>query len=217
MFQEFIKAFFLIFIAEIGDKTQVMLMTFAARYSVLQVVTGIFIGVALNHGLAITIGMYLSNIIAEEMIQMFAGAVFMLFGFYSLVEHEEEKQGNLLGLGPILAVAVTFFLGELGDKTQLTAMTVAMESIHPFFVLSGSVAGMIAAGCIGIVIGTSLTKKVPSYIIKMISGIVFIAFGLFKLFSKSDLFVCNLLHQGIILTASFFVSIFFINKLLKNR
>lgn len=217
MLQEFVKAFFLIFIAEMGDKTQVLLMTCAARYSILQVIIGILIGVSLNHGLAIIIGIYISNIIANDFIQICAGIIFILFGLYSFKNDEEKHQDRTLKCGPIIAVAATFFLGELGDKTQLTAMTIAMESKYPFIVLLGSIAGMITVGCLGIIIGTALTKKVPSYIIKMISGLIFIAFGLIELFAKSFLFVCNPMNQGILLVTTFFISLFLIRKLIMNK
>ncbi len=217
MIYEFLKAFSLIFIAEIGDKTQILLMACAAKYTIMQVLTGIFIGVALNHGLAIAIGMYLSNIIEGEMIHVCAGAIFIVFGLYSFREDTAEKQKKMFGCGPVFAVAGTFFLGELGDKTQLTALTVAMDSDNPFLVLSGSIAAMISVGLIGIMVGTALTKKVPSYIIKIISGTVFIIFGLIKIFSLSDLFVCNPMNQGIILTGIFLISIYLIQKLLMNR
>lgn len=217
MIYEFLKAFSLIFISEIGDKTQILLMTCAARYTIMQVLVGIFIGVALNHGLAIAIGMYLSNIIEGEIIHACAGAIFIVFGLYSYREEPEEKQKKMFCCGPVLAVAGTFFLGELGDKTQLTALTVAMDSDNPFLILSGSIAAMISVGFIGIIIGTTLTKKVPSYIIKIISGTIFIIFGLVKIFSVSDLFVCNPINQGIILIGIFLISIYLIQKLLMNR
>jgi putative Ca2+/H+ antiporter (TMEM165/GDT1 family) len=68
----------------------------------------------------------------------------------------------------------------MGDKTQLTAMTLAMEAQYPVLVLGGSITGMLAIGLVGIIIGTALTKFIPSNIIKIISGLVFIIFGLMR-------------------------------------
>lgn len=215
MLHEFIKTFLLIFVAEIGDKTQVLLMTCAARYSVIQVLIGIIIGVALNHGLAIIIGTYISNIIDFNLLQIFAGTIFIVFGLFALMsDTEENEKTKTFKCGPILAVAITFFVGELGDKTQLTAMTIAMESNYPFFVLMGSIAGMLVVGCVGIIVGTALTKRISSYIIKIISGLIFIVFGLVKLFDTSNILVGNELYMGILIVVLGCILFFLITNLI---
>nr|WP_312577617.1 TMEM165/GDT1 family protein [Sedimentibacter sp.] len=218
MLYEFIKTFLLIFVAEMGDKTQILLMTCAARYSVMQVLIGIIIGVAMNHGLAIIIGTYISNVIDMNLLQVFAGFIFIMFGLLALKrESDEDDKTRMLKCGPILAVAITFFIGELGDKTQLTAMTIAMESDYPFFVLIGSITGMIAVGCVGIIIGTALTKRISSYIIKVISGLVFIMFGVIKLFNTSNILIGNELYYGIAVVALGFITSILIANLIMNR
>ncbi len=218
MIYEFIKTFLLIFVAEMGDKTQILLMTCAARYSIVQVLIGIVVGVALNHGLAIVIGTYISNIIDFNLLQIFAGIIFIVFGLLALEDdNDENNKTTTLKCGPILAVAITFFVGELGDKTQLTAMTIAMESDYPFFVLIGSIAGMIIVGCVGIIIGTALTKRIPSYIIKIISGLIFIVFGLIKLFKTYNILIGNEIYQAILIIVLGFISFFLIANLMKNR
>jgi len=218
MIYEFIKAFLLIFIAEMGDKTQILLMTCAARFSIIQVLIGITIGVALNHGLAIIIGTYISNIIEINILQNFAGAIFIIFGIFALKNENNEEEGTkALKCGPVLTVAGTFFIGELGDKTQLTAMTIAMESNYPFIILMGSIVGMIVIGCIGIIVGSALTKRLPSYIIKTISGLIFIVFGLLKLLSNSYIFIGNEFNQGILIITLGFASLYLIVNLIMNR
>lgn len=181
MLREFIEAFALVFAAEVGDKTQLMLMTLSAKYSMLQMLLGILLGVVLNHGAAVYLGCFLSNMINENLLQMFAGLMFIIFGIIIIVFDEEKEKDRNFKFGPVVTTALTFFLGEIGDKTQLTAMTLAMEGDYPLLVLSGSVAGMLSIGFVGIIVGTSLTKHIPSYIIKIISGLVFIIFGLIRL------------------------------------
>lgn len=218
MIHEFIETFMLIFIAELGDKTQVMLMTLATRYSAFQVLFGIFIGVLLNHGIAIIIGSYISDIVELDLLQIFSGFVFIVFGFLALIDdcNEKEKKGTFSG-GPILTVAIAFFLGELGDKTQLTAMTLSMEAQYHFIVLAGSVCGMLVIGFIGIIVGSALTKHVPSYIMKIISGIIFIIFGLHKLFNTYGIFVNNSANKGILIVIVGFITSLQISKLTVNR
>lgn len=178
---EFIEAFVLVFAAEIGDKTQLMLMTLAAKYTMVQMLLGIFLGVFLNHGAAVFFGCIMSGMIDQNLLKIFAGLMFIFFGIVIIISDDEDCTDKCFRFGPIMTTALTFFLGEMGDKTQLTAMTLAMESQYPAMVLAGSVAGMLFIGLIGIIIGSSLTKHIPSYIIKTISGLVFILFGLMRL------------------------------------
>lgn len=181
MLKEFLETFLLVFVAEVGDKTQLMLMTLAAKYTVIEVLAGIFIGVILNHGTAVYIGCFISNLTDEYLLQLFAGAVFIIFGIITIVFEDEDDGKKQYNLGPVVTTALTFFLGEMGDKTQLTCMTLSMDAHYPLIVLSGSVTAMIAIGFVGIIIGTSLTKFLPSYIIKTISGLIFIVFGIMRL------------------------------------
>ena len=182
MINELIRAFFLIFVAEMGDKTQIIAMTFATQYKVKQVLTGVFLGVFLNHGLAIILGRYISRLIPMDWIQLTAGVMFVIFGLLALKEEEGESNENKKNFGPIITVALAFFIGELGDKTQLTAMTLSAEGNYPFFILIGTTLGMIATSGLGIFVGSKIGEKVPETLIKIISSIVFVLFGTLKLY-----------------------------------
>lgn len=180
---EFIKALVLIFIAEMGDKTQIIAMTFATKFKVRDVLLGVLAGVALNHGIAVLIGAKLGQYLPMEAIQIFAGFLFLFFGVTSLKREEDddenkEKKGTH---GPIIAVALAFFIGEMGDKTQLTAMTLATESQYPLLILMGTTAGMILTSSFGIFVGSRLGKRISEFGLKIISSAVFILFGSLKL------------------------------------
>ena len=184
MFAEMIKAFLLIFIAEMGDKTQILAMAFATRFPVRKVLMGIGLGVFLNHGLAVVLGSYLSQVVPINTIQMIAGAAFVGFALWTLkpeAEEEEEKEARMK-FGPAATVALAFFMGELGDKTQLTAITLAADARYPFMVLLGTVSGMVATGALGIIIGRKLGDKIPEVGIKLLAASIFMFFGLQKLY-----------------------------------
>lgn len=181
MHREFFETFILVFVAEMGDKTQLLLMTLAAKYSSIQILAGILLGVLLNHGTAVYIGSFISTMTEKNIIQMFIGAMLIFFGILIILYEEEDKNERYYSFGPVLTTAITFFLGEMGDKTQLTCMALSMEATYPAIVLSGSVLAMMTMGLAGIIIGTSLTKHIPSYIIKPISGLIFIIFGIIRL------------------------------------
>ncbi|MCF6465821.1 TMEM165/GDT1 family protein [Clostridium sp. Cult2] len=182
MITELIRAFLLIFIAEMGDKTQIIAMTFATQYKVKEVLTGVFIGVFLNHGLAIVLGRYLSRLVPMGSIQLIAGIMFVIFGMLALREEELEEKGNKRNSSAIITVALAFFIGELGDKTQLTAMTLSAEGNHPFFILLGTTLGMLGTSGLGIFVGSKIGERMPDTSIKIISSIVFIFFGTLKLY-----------------------------------
>jgi hypothetical protein len=94
---------------------------------------------------------------------------------------DEAEEGTLHKYGPIITVAFAFFIGELGDKTQLTAFVLSSESNYPFFTLIGTTLGMAITGMLGILLGIKLGKKVPEIYIKVASSIVFFIFGVIKI------------------------------------
>lgn len=183
MIQEFLKAFGLIFMAEMGDKTQILAMAFATQYAIRKVVVGISIGVFLNHGVAVLIGALLSTIIDIQLMQSFAGFAFIGFALWTLKidvdDHDNQEKKNKFG--PIVTIAIAFFIGELGDKTQLTAITLAADAVYPVLILAGTVSGMIATSSFGIFVGKKLGDKIPELAIKYLAAAVFLIFGFQKL------------------------------------
>lgn len=186
MIQEMLKAFMLIFIAEMGDKTQILAMAFATRFPVKKVLLGIFFGSLFNHGLAVVLGRFIQNFIPVNTIQVVAGFAFVGFSLWTLHSEGEDDDNENQGakFGPTLTVALAFFIGELGDKTQLTAITLATDAMYPLFILAGTVLGMIFTGGIGIIIGKQLGDKIPEFTIKIIAASVFMFFGVSKLYKN---------------------------------
>ncbi len=181
MLQEYIQAMLMIFIAEMGDKTQILAMAFATKYKVRQIVIGVAIGAFLNHGLAIVMGSLLTKVVPLDLLQLLAGAMFIGFAFWSLQVDDEEEEESNTKYGPIFTVALAFFIGELGDKTQLTALTLGASSQFPFIILMGTVTGMVLTSLLGIFIGAKLGHKIPEMQLKLGAFSVFMFFGLEKL------------------------------------
>ncbi len=182
MIGEILKAFMLIFVAEMGDKTQILAMAFATRFPVKKVLLGIAIGSFLNHGLAVLLGSFLSTIVPINTVQMIAGIAFIGFAIWTLkIEEDEDDEEPKFQFGPVGTVSLAFFLGELGDKTQLTAITLSADAVYPFLILVGTVAGMIATGALGIIVGKKMGDKVPEITIKIFASTIFLFFGIQKL------------------------------------
>jgi putative Ca2+/H+ antiporter (TMEM165/GDT1 family) len=175
----FIASFLLIILAEMGDKTQLLAMAFATRYSAVKVLIAVFLATLLNHALAVLVGHFLTVFIPLEIISLIAALSFILFGLWTLrgdtLKGEDKKTSRF---GPITTVAIAFFLAEMGDKTQLATISLAVEYNNMLYVLMGTTLGMVVADSIGIVVGIMLKKRIPDRLIKWISAAIFIIFGL---------------------------------------
>ena len=187
MIIEFIRAFSLIFIAELGDKSQIIAMTLSTKYKIKKVIIGLSIGIFVNHTLAVLIGASLNRLIDFSLISLVAGILFIIFGLWSLNIELDDESTKPFKLNPIISIAIIFFVSELGDKTQLTAITLASEATYPLIVLFGTVMGMIFTGLMGIYLGIKMGKKIPITWIKLISSTVFIIIGYIKLFENTSI------------------------------
>jgi len=186
LIQEFLTSCFLVVAAEMGDKSQILAMTFATKYSVYHVLLGIIIGITLNHGLAVAFGTSLSKLISLDIVRLAAGIAFIVFALWSLIQSDEDEPEaeEAHRFGPIVTVAMAFFIGELGDKTQLTAITLASSSEHPLIVLLGTVSGMVLTSAIGIFVGSRMGQRIPEFAMKIVSSFVFLGFGLISLYQN---------------------------------
>jgi Ca2+/H+ antiporter, TMEM165/GDT1 family len=163
-----------------GDKTQLVALSFAAKFNPLKVLAGIFIGTLLSHLMAVLIGQNLSLIVPVRSLKVIVGLSFIGFGVWTLKgDSYDEKKGKKDGkLGAVITIALAFFLAELGDKTQLATISLAAQYRSFFGVLAGSTSGMVCADGLAIVLGTLAGKKLPEKAIKYFSAVIFVIFGL---------------------------------------
>ena len=170
-------------LAEMGDKTQLLAMAFAARFKWWKVLLGVFVATVLNHALAVALGSLLGRIESVHLvIQIITSASFILFGLWTL-------RGDALGgerrkkscFGAVLTVGIAFFLAEFGDKTQLTTVALAARYPQsPGWILMGTTLGMVIADGFGILVGVVFCKRIPERIIRTGSAGVFMLFGLYS-------------------------------------
>lgn len=172
-----------IFVAELGDKSQLMAMTFAARYRARDVLIGITAATALVHLASVAIGALIGGAFADyqDWIAIAAGIAFIVFGAWTLrgdelTEEEASKARGATGAA-ILAVGGAFFLAELGDKTMLATITLATREGW-FGTWLGSTLGMVAADALAILVGAVLGKHLPEKAIKYGAAALFVLFGL---------------------------------------
>lgn len=195
----FIASFVFVVLAEMGDKTQLLAMAFAARYGAYKVLIAVFIATILNHSLAVLVGHYLTVIIPINIISFIAALSFIIFGLWTIrgdkLEGEDKKDSRY---GPIITVAIAFFLAEMGDKTQLATISLAVEYRNMLNVLMGTTLGMVVADAVGIVIGIVMRKHIPEKTIKWISAGIFILFGFSGIYTALNESLSPLFVWGVI-------------------
>jgi len=175
----FLPSLVFVTLAEMGDKTQLLAMAFATRFPARTVLSAVFVATLLNHALAVAAGRLLTNVIPLDAVSLAAALSFILFGLWSLRGDtlvDEDRQR--LSCGPFVTVAVAFFLAELGDKTQLATISLAVRYSDAIAVLLGTTAGMVVADSLGIGIGIVLGRRLPDTLIRLVSAGVFVFFGL---------------------------------------
>ena len=175
----FSAAFLLVVLAEMGDKTQFVAMTFAAKYNPYKVLFAIFLGTIANFAIVIVLGQLLTEIVPLDEISLAASVAFIAFGVWTLREEKaEESNVKLSRFGVVATIGVAFFVAEFGDKTQLATLSLAVQYQSPVSVLFGATLAMIVADGIGIVIGVVFCRRIPQRKLKWLSAIIFVLFGL---------------------------------------
>ena len=162
--QAFFVSFGVIFVAELGDKSQLMALTFSARYKALPVLIGITIATAVVHAFSVVAGVLLGDSIPTNAINIVAGVAFLGFAAWTLrgdsLDDDEATKAQRTNRSAIVAASVAFFLAELGDKTMLATITLATTN-GLFGTWVGSTAGMVAADALAILLGKQLGARLP--------------------------------------------------------
>ena len=175
----FIASFLFVVLAEMGDKTQLLAMAFATKYNAAKVLLAVFIATIVNHAFAVLAGHYLARLIPMDIVAVAASLSFIFFGLWTIrgdkLDGEDKKESKF---GPVITVAIAFFLAEMGDKTQLATVSLAAKYSSMSLVLLGTTIGMVVADGIGIIVGIVLRKHIPERAIKWGSAILFMLFGL---------------------------------------
>jgi putative Ca2+/H+ antiporter (TMEM165/GDT1 family) len=181
----FFVSFGVIFVAELGDKSQLMALAFATRFKAWRVLVGITVATAITHAASVAIGRLVAENLPTRAITIVAGIAFLGFAAWtlrgdSLDEDDEDaavKAGRRGALAAIAAIGATFLLAELGDKTMLATITLATHE-DVFGTWLGSTLGMVAADALAIVVGQQLGARLPERVVRIGAASLFVLFGL---------------------------------------
>ena len=178
----FLITFIMIFIAELGDKTQLLVLSFAGGVKTRNIILGIAIGSFFSHGIAILFGSkigVLENSNIHFIIKIITYTSFIIMGILSLLP---KKEIFTLNIGYTFIIALSILVGEIGDKTFLASLGFGIQyPAHKFMLILGAIMGMIASDSIAIVSGKFLNKFISEEKMQKISGILFLIFGVLGL------------------------------------
>lgn len=173
-----LAAFAVVFLAELGDKTQLVALTLAGRYPALKVMAALGAALLVLQTLSVTAGALISEVVPERAIAVGAGLLFCGFAVWTWRSRTEDDEGDDAGAGRagLLSVAGAFFLAELGDKTMLTTAGLAADrGAVPVWI--GSLAAMLAATALAVVAGKALMARVSPTTLRTVGAVAFAVVG----------------------------------------
>ena len=171
-------------LAEIGDKTQLLAFILAARFKKpVPIILGILAATLINHGLAGALGSWITSRLSPDTMRWVLAASFIAMAIWTLIPDkiEEEETQVAQQLGVLGATFVTFFLAEMGDKTQIATIALAAHYGAPLMVVAGTTLGMLLADVPAVFIGNKFAAKIPMKLVHSIAAAIFAAMGLLTL------------------------------------
>lgn len=167
-------------LAEIGDKTQLLAFLLAARFKKpLPIIAGILCATVVNHGLAGALGAWITASLSPEILRWVLGASFIGMAVWTLIPDKiEDDEGDIAGRwGVFGATLITFFLAEMGDKTQIATVAMAAHFPDPVLVVVGTTLGMLIADVPAVFIGDRLSARIPMRLVHGIAAALFAVLG----------------------------------------
>ena len=181
-----ITSFGVVFVAELGDKTQLLALGFGAKHSLRLVAIGLTLGYGIANLLAVIVGGLLGAALPERPIQIVSGIVFIVFAVLALRRDNDTAEADINSVdtlggatGPkvVGAIALAIAIAEMGDKTQITTATLASQAA-PVGVWVGATLGAASSGMVGAVAGRSIGHRISPRAVNVASAVLFAGFGI---------------------------------------
>ena len=168
-------------LAEIGDKTQLLAFILAARFKKpVPIILGILAATVVNHGLAGALGAWIMSVVSPAVLRWALGASFIGMAVWTMIPDkiEDEETQVAKRFGVFGATLITFFLAEMGDKTQIATIALAAHFPSPWMVVAGTTLGMLIADVPAVFVGDKLANKIPMKLVHSIAAAIFALLGL---------------------------------------
>lgn len=189
--QAFLISAAIVALAEMGDKTQLLSLLLAARFRrPVPIICAIFVATIVNHAFAGAVGAWIMNTLGADFMRWVLGLSFLAMAVWMLIPDqldEDVEETKLSQLGVFGTTLITFFLAEMGDKTQVATVALAARFASLPAVIAGTTVGMMLANVPAVLLGDRATAKLPIKLIHAIAAIIFALMGLLTLFSGGNL------------------------------
>ena len=176
-----------VFLAELGDRSQLITMTYALRYRWWVVLTGVAIAAFMVHGVSVTIGHFLGTTLPARPMAFASAIAFLVFAVWAWREGAAADETVSTSREPrfaLLTVVSSFVLAEMSDKTTLATVTLASD--HDWTgVWIGTTLGMVLADGLAICVGMVLNQRLPEQLLHVLASLLFLMFGLWMLFDSA--------------------------------
>jgi len=177
-----VASFVLVAVAELGDKTQIAVITLSSRFKAFSVFSGAMLAFLVTTGIAVAIGDALTLVVPTFWIRIATAIIFLIFGVYTVISRKGETQVKTReNRNSVFSSFSLIALMELGDKTHFAVIALSAQYEFPLLVYLGVMMAFALITGLGATIGTALTTLVPLKHIQLISGFVFILFGVLLL------------------------------------
>jgi putative Ca2+/H+ antiporter (TMEM165/GDT1 family) len=182
--ETYIVSTLLVALAEMGDRTQLLAIMLACRYSKpIPILLGIFVATLANHALAALAGFYLSSLLQAQWFKVLVALSFIAMALWALIPDkvDEDEKPSRLRMGVFLTTAVSFFLVEMGDKTQIATAALAARFHNVVIVAAGTTTGMMLANIPAVFLGQAVTRVLPINALRIAAALLYLGLGLWGL------------------------------------
>jgi len=182
--ETYVVSALLVALAEMGDRTQLLAIMLASRYrKPAPILAGILVATLANHALAALAGYYVSSLFAATWFKYAIAASFIAMAAWALIpdKADEEEKPSKLGAGVFLTTVVSFFLVEIGDKTQIATAALAARYHDVLVVAAGTTTGMMLANIPAVLLGHAVTRVLPLKALRIAAALLYLGLGVWAL------------------------------------
>lgn len=174
-----INSFLLVFVSEMGDKTQLLALVLATRFKKpWTIMAGIFVATLVNHALASWFGEQASLLFSPWVMKWILAVTFFIFAAWILIPDKESEVEEQHRYGAFLTTTILFFIAEMGDKTQLATVALGARYTSLGHVTLGTTLGMLASNALAVFLGKNLLSLIPMKWVRILASVLFAFFGL---------------------------------------
>ncbi len=186
----FLVATGIVGLAEIGDKTQLLAFLLAARFRrPLPIVAGIFVATLLNHAFAAAVGALVSELLGPSVMRWVLGLSFLGMAVWTMIPDEvDETEASLAKFGVFATTVLSFFIAEMGDKTQVATVALSARYQDIVAVVAGTTFGMMLANVPAVYFGERIANKIPQTLVHGIAALIFAGLGIATLLGAGESF-----------------------------